>query len=111
CALWISRWRVAKKRRGSVAPVANSKVWKRVAAKSQTFAGKPEHYGRPADFLNHLATKNGPDRPQFLCPQRARGRARLDRRDLSVQRRRRPHRRGRGLSPHRAGGTQLQRAD
>ena len=41
-------------------------------------------------------------RPQ--CPQ---GRARSDRGDPAGRRRRRPDRRGRGLSPHRSGGAQL----
>ena len=48
---------------------------------------------------------------RLLRPQRARGRARPDRRDPAGQRRRRHHRRGRGLSSHRSGRAFVQRAD
>src|ERR1700752_3182450 len=54
---WISRRRVAKKGRGSDAPMAKPKCCKRVAAKSQTFAGRRDHDVRSAKFFNHLATK------------------------------------------------------
>ena len=95
----ISSKGMAKSRRDAVNGGVQLKCSKIVAAAPQVVAATQHPDGSAASST------------RLSLPEASPCGARTDRRDAARGRRRRPDRRGRGLSPHRPGRAQLQRAD